>query len=72
MRGNHECRQLTTFFNFKIECEIKYDIEIYEKVMTSFDAMPLACIINDKFPCVHGGISPKVKKVYNMFILNYI
>ena len=22
MRGNHECRQMTTFFNFRAECTI--------------------------------------------------
>lgn len=63
MRGNHECRQLTSYFNFKQECEVKYDIEVYEAIMNSFDAMPLGCIINNKFACVHGGISPTLETV---------
>jgi len=29
--------------------------------MESFDALPLACIINEKFICVHGGISPSLQ-----------
>jgi diadenosine tetraphosphatase ApaH/serine/threonine PP2A family protein phosphatase len=46
-----------------MECEVKYDEEIYERVMDSFDALPLACIINEKFVAVHGGISPDVESV---------
>ncbi len=63
LRGNHECRQLTSFFNFKLECDVKYDEEVYERVMESFDALPIACIINEKFVAVHGGISPEVESV---------
>ena len=63
LRGNHECRQLTTFFNFKMECDVKYDEEVYERFMESFDSLPLACIINEKFVAVHGGISPDVESV---------
>ena len=32
LRGNHECRQMTSFFNFKTECEVKYDSEIYLRI----------------------------------------
>jgi serine/threonine-protein phosphatase 2B catalytic subunit len=63
LRGNHECRQLTSFFNFKQECEVKYDIEIYERIMESFDALPLSCLINEKFVALHGGISPEIDTV---------
>ncbi|CAK80679.1 unnamed protein product (macronuclear) [Paramecium tetraurelia] len=63
LRGNHECRQLTAFFNFKEECLYKYDQETYDMLMDSFDLFPLACIINSKFIAIHGGISPDLKSL---------
>lgn len=61
LRGNHECRQMTTFFNFRSECLHKYDLEVYERIMESFDCMPLACVVNKKFIALHGGISPELR-----------
>nr|CAI44590.1 calcineurin-A2-2 [Paramecium tetraurelia] len=61
LRGNHECRQLTSFFNFKDECLYKYDQETYDLLMDSFDLFPLACVVNNKFLAIHGGISPDLK-----------
>ena len=70
LRGNHECRQLTSFFNFKQECEVKYDLEVYDRFMEAFDALPLACIINEKFLAVHGGISPDLSIIGDLNKLN--
>ena len=44
--------------------EIKYDLEIYNQIMDCFDSLPLASVINDKFLCMHGGISPEIKNVF--------
>lgn len=35
--------------------------------MNSFDNMPLVALINNKFLCVHGGISPDLKNVKILF-----
>lgn len=63
LRGNHECRQLASYFNFKKEVTRKYDLTVFNAFMESFDALPLACILNSKFFAVHAGISPKLKSV---------
>lgn len=52
---------MTSFFNFRDECKYKYDQEVYDIIMDSFDLMPLSCIVNGKFLALHGGISPDLK-----------
>jgi serine/threonine-protein phosphatase 2B catalytic subunit len=70
LRGNHECRQMTSFFNFRSECLYKYDTEVYDLIMHSFDALPVSCIVNNKFIAVHGGISPELNSLQDIANLN--
>lgn len=70
IRGNHECRQLSSFFNFKDECIYKYNEDLYDEIMRSFDNLPLAAIINKSFFCVHGGLSPDITKIDDIGNIN--
>lgn len=63
LRGNHESRIMTTSFNFREECLAKYDQDVYSAFMLLFDCLPVAAIINNRFFCIHGGMSPELKSV---------
>ena len=57
LRGNHESRQITQIMNFYHEACEKFDQDVYFDIMDAFDALPLVCIVNDSFFCVHAGIT---------------
>ena len=63
LRGNHECSDMNTAYGFKKECESR-DFRLfmfYQKVIETYKYLPLGAILNDKFFCVHGGISKSIK-----------
>lgn len=70
LRGNHECKQMTSVFNFKEECLAKHDQEVYDLFMDLFEAMPISAIINGRFITFHGGISPQLKTIDALNKLN--
>ncbi len=49
--------------NFSKKGLLKYDQSIYDQIMDLFDALPIAALVNNKFLCIHGGISPDIKNV---------
>ncbi|KAI0828560.1 Metallo-dependent phosphatase [Trametes gibbosa] len=70
LRGNHECRHLTEYFTFKRECLHKYTPIIYDACIRSFQALPVTALVDGKFFCVHGGISPELDTLKDLERMN--
>ena len=68
LRGNHDSRIMSEPFGFYNECIKKYSKPdegkyIFEKINELFDLFQLAAVVDNKIFCVHGGLSPKIKKI---------
>ena len=63
LRGNHESRNMTESFTFREEVISRFDNYVYDAFMELFDALPIACVVDDKYLAMHGGISPELNLI---------
>ena len=70
LRGNHESRNMTEIFTFRDEVISRFDNQVYDSFMELFDALPIACVIDEKYLAMHGGISPNLNFIQEINLLN--
>lgn len=39
----------------------KYSVKVYEACLASFNALPIAALMDERFLCLHGGLSPDLR-----------
>jgi len=54
---------MNRIYGFYDECKRRYNIRIWRIFIDLFNYLPIAAIVDEKIFCVHGGLSPYLKKI---------
>ncbi|KAK8481912.1 hypothetical protein V6N11_068993 [Hibiscus sabdariffa] len=63
LRGNHECASINRIYGFYDECKRRFNVRVWKLFTDSFNCLPVAALIDEKILCMHGGLSPELKKL---------
>jgi serine/threonine-protein phosphatase PP1 catalytic subunit len=67
IRGNHETPGISKLYGFFAECSTRYNQLMWERFTEVFGWLPLAAIVSKRIFCVHGGISPDLIDVRQLY-----
>jgi serine/threonine-protein phosphatase PP1 catalytic subunit len=67
LRGNHECASLNRIYGFYDECKRRYSVKLWRIFCDCFNCMPVCAVVADKILCMHGGLSPELERLGQLF-----
>ncbi|KAJ8393063.1 hypothetical protein AAFF_G00069670 [Aldrovandia affinis] len=67
LRGNHECASINRIYGFYDECKRRFNIKLWKTFTDCFNCLPIAAIIDEKIFCCHGGLSPDLQSMEQMY-----
>ncbi|KAM6544545.1 hypothetical protein CsatB_025281 [Cannabis sativa] len=63
LRGNHECASINRIYGFYDECKRRFNVRLWRIFTDCFNCLPVAALIDEKILCMHGGLSPDLKNL---------
>ena len=60
LRGNHEFESVNSIYGFREQVMARYSEKVWKAFNEVFSYLPLAAVIDKRFFCVHGGLSPRL------------
>lgn len=70
IRGNHESREINRFYGFYDECITTFgSVNVWKAFNSVYEYLPLAAIVNNESFCVHGGLSPDLTSLSQIYDL---
>ena len=67
IRGNHEAELVNRMYGFYDECRRRYSVKLWKDFTVMFNWLPVSALVDDKIFCVHGGLSPDLKSIEQLY-----
>ena len=63
LRGNHESASINRIYGFYDDCKSKYSVKLWKIFTDCFNCLPAVALVEDKILCMHGGLSPELRRL---------
>jgi diadenosine tetraphosphatase ApaH/serine/threonine PP2A family protein phosphatase len=63
LRGNHESESVCRMYGFFAECKNRFTVKLFKELCDVFNCLPVSGLIEGIALCMHGGLSPELRRL---------